>query len=140
MQILDVSVLITLTESFLPIGVYFNEHGVAKCGYRWEVFNKGGRIIFEVACRNGLWGGSCDVTTSSWGYASPITRKDFKYSSLEECITSMWERLKNYVGSNSDTKVSWFGKAEREYRNFLSLKPELQIKLFKEVHFYDSLT
>lgn len=138
MQVLDLSVLLTLVESFLP-NVWFNEWGVAQHGYRWTVWNNKGLLEFDVICHNGLWGGSCDVHTSSWGYGGPLTRRCCVHPTLEACITSMWKDFVSRVEKNNSRKVPWFKKAESAYNHFLSLSQEEQLKLFKEVSFYDSI-
>lgn len=147
MQILDLSVLVTFIETTLPTGVWFNTHGVAMRGYRWTVWDNGGKLEFDVICRNGLWGGSCEVCSSSWGYGGPITRSDCKYPTLSECITDMWEYFAKRVSSNDkeserssiNYRTKWFKKAEAEYKHFMALKPEYQLQLFKEVDFYGKI-
>ena len=140
---IELPVLVTMVESFQPCGVRFNEHGVATYGYRWTVWNDGGYLEFDVICRNGSWGGSSDVASSSWGYGGPIDSSSFKYPTLEACITDMWNRFADTVkryeeqkSSSINYKTKWFNRAKMKYEKFLSLSQEEQLKLFKEVDFY----
>lgn len=136
MQVLDLSVLVTLIGRNLPSIIIFNDHGVVMRGYRWVVWDNKGKLEFEVACRNGMWGGSCDANGNSWGFGGPITNSCFRFSSLAECITHLWEV---FCRCRNNEKCTWFKKAEAEYRHFMALKPEYQLQLFKEVDFYGEI-
>lgn len=132
---IDLPVLVTFMGVNLPSLIVFNKHGVVTRGYRWVVWDKKGKLEFEVACKNGMWGGSCYAFANSWGFGGPITNNSFRYNTLADCVTHLW-KVFLFRADREDKKTTWLNKAKAEYEHFMTLKPEFQLKVFKEVDFY----
>lgn len=133
MQIDSLILTVLFIEKNLPNNLVFNEHGVLTRGYRWVVYDNKGKLEFEVACRNGVWGGSCDAIGGSWGFGGPINNSSFRYNTLADCVTHLWE---SFCSHSNAASAPWFKKVKSEYERFMNMKPEHQLQLFKEVNFY----
>lgn len=131
---LDLSLLVTIAESFRPMGVTFNNWGVATYGYRWTIVKDKGKLEFDVICRNGLWGVSEWVEYGQGGHCSPLCRRDCKYPSLTECISTVWGMWEERL--SKETKPRWLASAKKEISHFLTLPLEEQLKYFEELNYY----
>lgn len=136
---MDVSLLVTLAETTIPIGVTFNQWGVAQKGFRHEFKFQKLSVTFEVCALNGLWGGSTNISTNLWGCASPITKNEsFKFSSFEDCATYLWFWAKDYIERNKSNVSMEFLHFKVAMNKWLVLSSEEKFNVFKEVDFYGS--
>ena len=132
---MDISIATCFIETTIPLGVTFNEWGVALKGleHRFEVKNLS--VTFRVCALNGLWGGEVTLMGKTWGLAQPILKWDsFKFLTFEECTTYLWRLAENNIIRNSgDTEVHKFKGAMDKW--FMA-SSEDKLKCFKEVDFY----
>lgn len=134
---MDVAVLSTLIGTSIPHGVTFNSCGVAQRGLRYEFKFQKLRVTFEVCSLNGIWGGSLHISTNLWGYACPITRRDFTFSSFEECVTYLWGLAHDRIESNKSNISMEFLHFKVERNKWLTRSAEEKFNWFKEVNFYE---
>lgn len=126
-----------LIETTVPVGVRFNEHGVAMNGLRYEFNFHRLKIEFDVCALNGIWGGSVDIMTKTWGCGGPIARNhDFKFRSFEECADSLWRYAYYRVERNKDDMSVEFLHFKVAYKKWFTLTDEQKYELFKETEFY----
>lgn len=137
MQTLELSILTSLIKVYRPSGLWFNPYGVSMKCYRWKLYDEGAKYLrIEVACCNGLWGGSCHVMDSMWGFGGPIIERDFKFTTLRECVEHLW--CTYFIGRARNEKTKWLKKAESCYEQFMALDTEEeQLSLFREVNTYE---
>lgn len=137
-MIMDVSLLVTLIETTIPIGVTFNQWGVASKGFRYEFKFQKLSVTFNVCALNGLWAGEFGITTNLWGCSGPLTREDFKFNSFEECVSYLWLLAKNYIERNKSNVSTEFLRFKVAMNKWLVLSSEEKFNVFKEVDFYVS--
>lgn len=134
---MDVSLLVTLIETTIPIGVTFNQWGVAQKGFRYEFKFQKLSVTFEVCALNGLWGGSVNIRTNTWGCASPITKNEsFEFSSFEECVKYLWFWAKDDIERNKSNVSMEFLHFKVAMNKWLVASSEEKFSVFKEVDFY----
>lgn len=135
---MDVSLLVTLIETTIPIGVTFNQWGVAQRGFRYIFKFQKLTVTFDVCALNGLWAGEFGISTNLWGCGGPITREEFKFSSFEECVSSLWLLAKDYIERNKSNVSMEFLHFKVAMNKWLVSSSEEKFNVFKEVDFYGS--
>lgn len=137
-NVLDISLFSLLFENTFPLGVTFNECGVAQKGLECLVFkSKGLRVTFKVCAVNGLWGGGVSVWGSSWGCGEPIGKNCFKFKSFKECVDSLWTRTSGFI-ERSHPNSKEFLSFKRSMDAWMTFSFEKTFNSFKEVTFYGS--
>lgn len=135
----DISLLVPFIETTTPIGVTFNQWGVAQRGFRYTFEFRRLSVTFEVCALNGLWGGSIQIFTNTWGRSGPLTRRDFKFRSFEECTTHLWKNTYEIISSHSqEGNATEFQHYKKTMSKWLALSAEEKFNTFKEVDFYGS--
>ena len=125
--------MLSLIESILPNGAYFNKYGVLQFAYLYAF--KVGKVSVRYSCFsiNGIWGGVVDMMGRSWGYGSPLTRRSLKHTTFEECVDYLWKYSLRSISSSEPNVVNAFIKT---YTKWKSLSSEEKFKCFKIRYLY----
>ena len=109
------TILLLNKETRNPAGLFFNSHGVANNVYRLTLVDRNGYSVYiTLACINGVWAGAEHVFGPTYGVTGPISRADFAFSSIEDCVTDSMRFIDRYI-----SRCSPEFKAEAElHRNF----------------------
>ena len=124
--------LLPLIETTTPHGVFFNEHGVAKRGLRYTFKFQKLTVEFKTCAINGIWAGEYCINTNLWGVSSPIVRRDFKFTSFDECVTHLWMRAVDYIHTNKSNVSMEYLHFKVAMKKWLSLSVEDKFSWFKE--------
>lgn len=89
--------LLSLVGPTIPVGLTFNDCGVAIYRLTFKRETKEYHYEIRLACLNGLWGGSCSAGGKNHGFASPLTRRDFKYTNVHDCIAEQVQHVGRYL-------------------------------------------
>lgn len=130
---MDISILSLLVEDTTPCGVIFNAYDVALRGLRYALVKGNFKVFFDMCAVGGLWGGALKVGSHTWGFASPLMRKDLRVPRFEECADRLWEQAYSLISCNGAEMLPYFKK---EYSAWKSLSAEQKYSLFKETDFY----
>lgn len=125
--------ILSLIESILPNGTYFNPYGVLQIAYLYDI--KVGKVSVRYSCFsiNGVWGGAISISGSSWGCSSPLMRRDVRYISFEECADSLWQRTFRQLTQSEPKILKTFQKL---YDKWKSLSAEEKFNQFKVGYVY----
>lgn len=128
--------LLSLIETTKPAILYFNENRVLMNGYSLLSYD-GRNIEINVACINGMWAVTTDISCCNWGTACPIIKgRDFKFKSLKDALDYAWSYLRSRFENANDTSQKEMKVFRTEYKKYLSIPCEEYFKLFKETNFY----
>lgn len=125
--------ILSLIESILPNRTYFNPYGVLQIAYLYKI--KIGKVSVRYSCFsiNGMWGGAINISASRWGCGFPLTRRNVKYATHEECIDNLWKQTARYIASSEPDMVGAFQKL---YDKWNLLSAEEKFNQFKIGHIY----
>lgn len=133
---MEVSLLTTLIETTIPIGVTFNQFGVAQRGFKYVFKFQKLSVTFRVCALNGLWGGAFSIMTNTWGSCSPIVREDFIFSSFEKCVIYLWKSAYESIYRNRKGITPEFLRFKLAMDKWLVSSLEEKFNAFNEEDFY----
>lgn len=133
---MDTGLLVTLIETTIPSGVTFNACGVAQGSLRYTFTFQKLRVTFDVCALNGMWGGRRDIMTNLWGTSGPITRRDFTFTSFEECVNHLWWTTADYIERNKSNVSMEFLHFKVAMKKWFTLSSEEKLKWFKVTNIY----
>lgn len=133
---MDTSLIPILIETRTPTGLTFNQWGVAQRGFEYTFRFQLLIVTFHACAINGVWAGSFDLQSNTFGCCSPIMRRGFTWTSFEECVDNLWRDVFGRLQNSEDANKPSFLHFKVAFKKWFTLSSEEKFNLFEEVNFY----